>query len=212
VFDLNPALVEIETSDTRSWLDRAQAGDTDAFCEICRIHETRVWRQAIALCGDATLAEDLAQETLVEAWRCLRRYNGRCRFFTWLCAILLNRYRNTVRAKRPVPISSLAGHDRKEFQSKIDNLADQDASPDQAAQLREQATQVRNCIQALPTKHQQVIYLRFYVDDSLEGIAAALGCSVGTVKSRLFHALDKLRGMNALNAQSMNPKTNVGSL
>ena len=54
------------------------------------------------------------------------------------------------------------------------------------------------CIQALPEKHQQIIYLRFYVDNSLEGIAAALGCSVGTVKSRLFRALDKLRTMNAL--------------
>jgi len=212
VFSLTPTFVEIETSDTRSLLDRAQAGDTDAFCEICRIHETRLWRQAIALCGDATLADDLAQDTLVEAWKCLRRYNGRCQFFTWLCAILLNRYRNTVRAKRPVPLSSLAGHDRKEFQNSIDNLADQDSSPDQAAQLREQATLVRNCIQALPPKHRQVIYLRFYVDDSLAGIAAALGCSVGTVKSRLFHALDKLRGMNALNAQSVNLKTNVGDL
>jgi len=212
VFSLNPAFVEIETSDTRSLLDRAQAGDTEAFCEICRLYETRLWRQAVALCGDATLAEDLAQDTLVEAWKHLRRYNGRCQFFTWLCAILLNRYRNTVRAKRPVPLASLAGHDRKEFQNSIDNLADQDSSPDQAAQLREQAALVRNCIQALPTKHQQVIYLRFYVDDSLEGIAAALGCSVGTVKSRLFHALHKLRGMNALNARSVNLKTNVGSL
>jgi len=212
VFSLNPAFVEIATSDTRSLLDRARTGDTEAFCEICRIHETRLWRQAIALCGDATLAEDLAQDTLVEAWMCLRRYNGRCQFFTWLCAILLNRYRNTVRAKRPVPLASLAGHDRKEFQNSIDNLADQDSSPDQAAQLREQAALVRNCIQALPTKNQQVIYLRFYVDDSLEGIAAALGCSVGTVKSRLFHALHKLRGMNALNARSVNLKTNVGSL
>ena len=212
MFNLTPTFVEIETSDTRSWLDRAQAGDTEAFCEICRLYETRLWRQAIALCGDATLAEDLAQDTLVEAWKCLRRYNGRCQFFTWLCAILLNRYRNTVRAKRPVPLSSLAGHDRKECQNSLDNLADQDSSPDQAAQLREQATLVRNCIQALPTKHQQVIYLRFYVDDSLEGIAAALGCSVGTVKSRLFHALDKLRGMNDLNAQSVRLKRNVGSL
>jgi RNA polymerase sigma-70 factor (ECF subfamily) len=212
VFSLNPAFVEIEPSDTRSLLDRARAGDTEAFCEICRLYETRLWRQALALCGDASLAEDLAQDTLVEAWKCLRRYNGRCQFFTWLCAILLNRYRNTVRAKRPLPLSSLARHDRQEFQNSIDNLADQDSSPDQAAQLREQATLVRNCIQALPTKHQQVIYLRFYVDDSLEGIAVALGCSVGTVKSRLFHALDKLRGMNALNAQSVNLKTNVGSL
>ena len=66
------------------------------------------------------------------------------------------------------------------------------------------------CIQALPAKHQQVIHLRFYAGDSLAGIAAALGCSVGTVKSRLFHALDKLRGMNALRAQSGSPKEKVG--
>lgn len=59
---------------------------------------------------------------------------------------------------------------------------------------------MRACIQALPAKQQQVIYLRFYADDSLEGIAAALGCSVGTIKSRLFHALNRLRGMNTLNA------------
>jgi RNA polymerase sigma-70 factor (ECF subfamily) len=58
----------------------------------------------------------------------------------------------------------------------------------------------------LPAKHQQVVYLRFYVDDSLEGIAAALGCPVGTVKSRLFHALDKLRGMSAMTAQFVDLK------
>ena len=77
-------------------------------------------------------------------------------------------------------------------------------------ELREQAVLVRQCVQALPAKHQQVIYLRFYVDDSLEGIAAALGCSVGTVKSRLFHALDKLRKMNAFSAQLSDFKTKGG--
>jgi RNA polymerase sigma-70 factor (ECF subfamily) len=66
---------------------------------------------------------------------------------------------------------------------------------------------MRQCIQTLPAKHQQVIYLRFYVDGSLDGIAAALGCSVGTVKSRLFHALDKLRNISALNAQMTDFKT-----
>ncbi len=212
MFSLTPTFVESEDSDTRSPLGEAQAGDAEAYSDVCRVYETRLLRQAVALCGNATLAEDLAQDTLVEAWKYLRRYNGRCQFFTWLCAILLNRYRNTVRVKRPVPLSSLTGHDRKEFQKNIDRLADQDSSPDQAAQISEQATLVRNCVRALPPKHQQVIYLRFYVDDSLEGIAAALGCSVGTVKSRLFHALDKLRGMNALNAQSVDLKTNVGNL
>jgi len=212
VFSLTPTFVETEAYDARILLDKAQAGDAEAFCEVCRVYETRLLRQAMALCGDPALAEDLAQDTLVEAWKCLRRYNGRCQFFTWLCAILLNRYRNTVRSKRLLPLSSLGPDDRKEFQDSIDNLADRDASPDHAAQLRDQAALVRNCIQALPTKHQQVVYLRFYVDDSLEGIATALGCSVGTVKSRLFHALDKLRGMNALNAPFVNLKTKVGSL
>ena len=164
------------------------------------------------LCGNATLAEDLAQDTLVEAWKCLRRYNGRCQFFTWLCAILLNRHRNLLREKRPLPFSRLARHDQDEFQKNITNLADHDSLPDEAAQLHEQAVQVRDCVQALPAKHQQVIYLRFYADDSLEGIAAALGCSVGTVKSRLFHALDKLRKMNAFNAQLSDFKTKGGTL
>ena len=197
-------------SDPRSLLDLAQAGDTEAFCEICRVYETRLLRQALTLCGNATLAEDLAQDTLVEAWKCLPRYNGRCQFFTWLCAILLNRFRNTVRQKRPTPLSALAAHDQDEFRNSLDQLPDHESLPDQAAQVREQAALVLECIQALPTKHQQVIYLRFYVDHSLEGIAAALDCSVGTVKSRLFRALDTLRGMNALNAQFANLK--VGTL
>lgn len=212
MFSLIPRFVETEASDTRSLLDAAQAGDAEAYGEVCRVNETRLLRQALVLCGDASLAEDLAQDTLVEAWKCLRRFNGRCQFFTWLCAILLNRYRNTIRARRPMSLSSLTGHEREEFRSNIDTLADPDASPDQAAQLREQATLVQNCIRALPPKHQQVIYLRFYVDDSLEGIAAALGCSVGTVKSRLFHALDKLRDMNAFNAQAVALKANIGNL
>jgi len=157
------------------------------------------------MCGQASLAEDLAQDTLVEAWKCLPRYNGQCRFFTWLCAILLNRFRNAVRQKRPVAFSGLSGPDRHELEDGIGRLADPGFLPDEATQRRERAALLRSCIEALPAKHQQVIHLRFYVDDSLEGIAAALGCSIGTVKSRLFHALDKLRGMNALSEQRNKP-------
>ena len=208
MFSLSPTFVETEISDTRSLLDQARAGDAEAFGEICRIHGTRLLRQAVALCGNLTLAEDLAQDTLVEAWKCLHRYNGRCQFFTWLCAILLNRYRNVLRGNRLRPAATPGARD----QDSACNLPDHAALPDQAVELREQAVLVRQCVQALPAKHQQVIYLRFYVDDSLEGIAAALGCSVGTVKSRLFHALDKLRKMNAFSAQRSDFKTKGGVL
>jgi RNA polymerase sigma-70 factor (ECF subfamily) len=212
VLAVNPAFVDIGISDAPNLLELAQAGDAEAFGEICRRHETRLLRQALTLCGNATLAEDLAQDTLVEAWKSLRRYNGRCHFFTWLCAILLNRYRNTIREQRPVPFSSLASRDRDECEGSVANLVDQGSLPDEAAQIREQTARILECLEALPPKHQQVIYLRFFVDDSLVGIADALGCSLGTVKSRLFHALEKLRGMIALRVEPSETKTKAGIL
>jgi RNA polymerase sigma-70 factor (ECF subfamily) len=211
VFSLSPTFVEIEAPDTRNLLDLAQAGDAEAFGAICRVYETRLLRQAMTLCGDAILAEDLAQDSLVEAWKSLRRYNGRCQFFTWLCAILLNRYRNVIRGNRFRPTSPPGGQDQEALEPQT-NLPDPAALPDQAIERREQALLVRQCVQSLPARHQQVIYLRFYVDDSLEGIAAALGCSVGTVKSRLFHALEKLRKMNAFSPQLSDFNTKGGML
>ena len=203
--------MEIEAPDTRNLLDLAQAGDAEAFGAICRVYETRLLRQAMTLCGDAILAEDLAQDSLVEAWKSLRRYNGRCQFFTWLCAILLNRYRNVIRGNRFRPTSPPGGQDQEALEPQT-NLPDPAALPDQAIERREQALLVRQCVQSLPARHQQVIYLRFYVDDSLEGIAAALGCSVGTVKSRLFHALEKLRKMNAFSPKLSDFNTKGGML
>jgi RNA polymerase sigma-70 factor, ECF subfamily len=210
MFSLNPVLVDSAPPDTHGLLAQAQAGDPEAFGELCRAYETRLLRQAMALCGSPALAEDLAQDTLVEAWRCLRRYNGRCRFFTWLCAILLNRYRNTVREKRPLPFSPFEPQDRDAPADTLGRLAAQESLPDEAAQRREEGELMRKCVAALPAKHQQVIHLRFFVDDSLEGIAVALGCSVGTVKSRLFHALDKLRAMNALREQRAQKREMIG--
>src|ERR1017187_5627361 len=159
VFSLSPTFVETEISETRSLLDQARAGDAQAFGEICRVHGTRLLRQAVALCGNLTLAEDLAQDTLAEAWKGLRRFNGRCQFFTWLCAILLNRYRNVLRANRLRPASTPGARDQDEFDQQT-NLPDHAALPDQAVELHEQAVLVRQCVESLPAKHQQVIHLR----------------------------------------------------
>src|SRR5436853_178839 len=107
VISLTAASMEIEIKDSPSLLALAQQGDADSFCELCRAHESRLVRQATTLCGDATLAEDLAQDTLFEAWKCIGRYDGSCQFFTWLCAILLNRCRNHRRKKSPIAFTLL---------------------------------------------------------------------------------------------------------
>src|SRR5947207_8498569 len=80
VVSMSSALLEDGPPEAESPLSRARAGDTEAFGEICQRYESRLLRQAFALCRDEAQAEDLAEDTLVEAWRCLRRYNGRCQF------------------------------------------------------------------------------------------------------------------------------------
>jgi RNA polymerase sigma-70 factor (ECF subfamily) len=197
VLSVTAIFVETDQALPPDLLKQAQSGDADAFCQLCRPHEARLFRQAISLCGENALAEDLAQDTFVEAWKCLRRYNGRCRFFTWLYAILLNRYRNVRREKRPVPLSVLSSAEHESARHAIDRLTDSTCQPDEAAQQAERDVLLHQAIQKLPHKHREVIHLRFFVDDSLDGIAAALNCSVGTVKSRLFHALEKLRAIHA---------------
>jgi RNA polymerase sigma-70 factor (ECF subfamily) len=196
VFAWNPAFVEVVSSaEPLDLVKQAQRGDESSFNALFRLHENRLLRQAILLCGDETLARDLAQDAMFEAWKSVSRYNGECRFFTWMCSILIHCHRRAMRRRRPVPFSWLLPFDRERAESGLAERSDARSTPCDLAQDEERARVLRRCLDRLPDKQRQVVYLRFYVDDSLDGIAAALGCSVGTVKSRLFHALDRLTRM-----------------
>lgn len=177
-----------ETDDTHL-LAQAQAGDANAFSALSLRHGERLRRTALAMCRDLHLAQDLAQETLAEAWRSLARFDGRCRFTTWLHGILVHRSHKAVRhaASRP---RLLTDEDTLRSQS-IDAR-----SPAVMAEQREGATVLHAAVAALPEEHRVVIELRFFADLPLEEIAVALEVPLGTVKSRLFHALEKLRRTN----------------
>ena len=86
-------------------LSRAREGDSSAFCRLVEPLQPRSFRQAVALSGDVSAAEDLVSETLVEAWKSLPRYNETCRLSTWLYSILLHRYQKSVRRARSRPVS-----------------------------------------------------------------------------------------------------------
>lgn len=185
----------IEPPDTQALLALAQAGDTQAFGRLVQPLEGRLLRQAVALCREPSAAEDLASETLIEAWQSLRRFNGTCRLSTWLYAILLHRYQKSIRRARcrPIPPAWLPFFDGEKTQC---NRPAAGPTPSGTVEQQELAGELRRTIDTLPPKHRDVILLRFFEDASLADMAAVLGCSVGTVKSRLHHALGKLRKMN----------------
>ncbi len=165
---------------------RAQAGEPQALQRLAREYSECLIRAAMALCRDRQLAEDLAQETLFEAWRSIGRFDGRCQYSTWLLGILRHRF---LKARRRDSRRVLA-HPAIDEGSLV-TMSGQDASGD--SQRAEDARAVRRAVAALPERHRLVIELRFFGDASLDDIAAALDIPLGTVKSRLHNALEQLR-------------------
>ncbi len=181
----------------RELLRRTRAGEAEAFALLIAPLQARLFRQAVALTNDVATAEDIVSETRIRAFRNFSRYNETCRLSTWLYAILLHCYQETVRRarSRPISLSRLPFLHAKELEQKQEDDVSLSPSPSAAAVQNETARELSRCVELLPEKHREVIQLRFFEDASLSDMAAVLGVSVGTVKSRLHHALEKLRKM-----------------
>lgn len=172
-----------------SLLALARAGDVHAFSRLMEAEQPRLMAQALAFCADLHLAQDLVQETMVAAWRSLPRFDGSCRLFTWLYVILLRQHRRSLGwFSRRLPLATFAQQVAAQRHEPAADDADQQPGAAEAELLRAM-------LLALSDQHREVVRLRFYAQASEAEIAAALGISPGTVKSRLHHALEKLRRM-----------------
>lgn len=171
----------------RELIDRARAGEATAFQRLAEQHAARLWRCALALGKDRHWAEDLAQETLVEAWRSLARFDGTCRFSTWLYGILRHRFLKGRRQQNAARLSAPGA---------LGQVPSAAYTPDRSAEASEDSQRVREAVGSLPEEHRLVVELRFFAGATLDEIAAAVDCPLGTVKSRLHYALEKLRQIN----------------
>ena len=182
-------IVEPTETTEEELIDRAQKGNVEAFSSLMEGVQPRLLAQAIVFCGDPDQARDLVQETMIAAWKSLNRYDGSCQLFTWLYVILQRQHgraRGWFSRRLPSPTAEqiLAGSRREATVV----TSDSEIGPDESEILR-------TIVATLPPKHREVIRLRFYADASEAETASALGISIGTVKSRMHHALKKLQGM-----------------
>jgi RNA polymerase sigma-70 factor, ECF subfamily len=168
--------------DESTLIRRAQNGEMAAWEPLVLAHQKAVFRYAYLLLGDPDDAEDVAQETFLRAWRYLGRFDVTRPLRPWLLSITSNLASNRRRSMGRY-LSALTRAFRDEPAPAT--LEEKSAQHMQAGQLRE-------AIQTLNMTDRQIVYLRYFLDLSVDETAEALNIPQGTVKSRLSRALEKL--------------------
>lgn len=162
------------------------AGDNAAYGVLVRRYQSRVVAVANRALRDNALAEDLAQEVFVRAYRSLRRFQLGRRFGPWLMAICGNRIRDHLKARAR----------RGEVVWELDRTsASNESTPLERATARQMLARLEVGIKGMPEETREVLRLRFVLGLDYDEVAETLGIPLGTVKSRISRARSALREM-----------------
>jgi RNA polymerase sigma-70 factor (ECF subfamily) len=181
--------METVTSDEQI-LKRALAGDADAFGEIVRRWERRIYSLAYGMLGREEDARDATQETFLSAFRNLREFRGEAKVSSWLHRIAINQC--ITRQRRAKVRGETALEDELET-AEASFLAPANESPARAAESRQRTEMVRRAVGSLPVELRQVVVMKEFEELTFQEIAEALDLPLSTVKSRLYTALRQLQ-------------------
>lgn len=179
-----PAEVAREARSDDELMLLARGGQRDAFDTLVRRHQARALNVASKLLGSPSLARDAAQAAFVELFRAVPGYRPRGSFSAYLSRVVLNQCRMAARQR---------GTERRHLEALAVEPRAAVVAPDEQLLARERQRDVQRALSGLSERLRTVVVLRFAGELSLAEVAEVLELPVGTVKSRLFAGLSKLR-------------------
>jgi RNA polymerase sigma-70 factor, ECF subfamily len=163
-------------------LQRLASGDQLAMRTLFARHQTRLFRFALRLLRDESVAEDVVHDVFLDLWRQAAVFSGHSQVSTWLMAVTRNKAWSLLRKRRELALEDGVAEAQED---KADD-------PETSLQKLDKAAAMRACLDRLSLEHREVIDLVYYHDASIEDVATIAGIPVNTVKTRLFHARKKL--------------------
>lgn len=180
-------------------IQRARKGDDDAFGELVRMHQDRIYRTAVRFVGTED-AKDVAQEVFLKAYRELRRFRGKSALSTWLYRMSINISLNYLRGQRREV-------DRREQYGP--GVSAPPPGPERTLQDKELTEAVWEAIEELPDRQRTALILHRFEELSSSQTAEVMGLSVGAVESLLHRA--KLTLMQSFLASGLGEAPKSGS-
>jgi RNA polymerase sigma-70 factor (ECF subfamily) len=173
-------------------VDEARRGNEASFARLVKLFERTVFNLAFRMTDNHADASDLTQEIFVKLYRSLGKFRGESRFSTWLYALAANHCRSGLRRLRRIGFferrSLDAGSPGAMDARPPPEPADPGDPPSRTLERRELEARIGGVIARLPAELKTTLILRDMQGLSYEEVAEALGCSIGTVKSRLWRA------------------------
>ena len=185
-------------------LRRAQKGDAQAFEQLVTPHEQMLWRVCWHYTHHPEDAADCLQETMLKAWRGISSYRGECAFTSWLYRIAATVCLDFLRRQKRLPPTESADELAEEGFTPVDGSP----TPDEAILRAEYTEDIRAAIDALPGDMRTVLILYALQGQPYEAIAEAMQTSIGTVKSRLSRARQKIAKFLSDGNKSAAPASN----
>ena len=171
-------------------VERALTGDAEAFGELVRRWERRIFALTYGMLGREEDARDATQETFLAAFRSLRNFRGEAKVSSWLHRIAVNQCISRQRRAKVRSESALEDEQETNAGSFAMPLS---FSPAHVVEGRQQTAAVRRAINSLPVELRQVVVMKEFEELTFREIADVLELPLSTVKSRLYTALKQLQ-------------------
>lgn len=161
------------------------AGTSEVAVAFVRRFQGHVYGVAMAIVGDAVLAEDVAQHAFERAWRSARRYDsGKASVRTWLTTITRNLAIDSLRSRKPTPVDPV---------DLVRLLGPLEDDPGHLAVRSESAQTLHHAIRTLPPEQARAIVMAGIYRMTADAVAACEGIPLGTAKTRIRAAMRKIR-------------------
>ncbi|AQS59697.1 sigma-70 family RNA polymerase sigma factor [Desulforamulus ferrireducens] len=186
-------------------VERSKKGDREAFEHLVQLYEQKVYTIAYRLMGNHADAADLAQDAFIKIYQALPNFRGDSSFSTWIYHITVNVCRDELRKRQRRPTVSLDDNNGEgnNYTYEIRSTA---PGPEEMLDRSETQAMIQQCLDSLSDDYRTILVMREIQELAYEEIAEILGCSLGTVKSRLSRARQALKEKISKQMELLSPR------
>lgn len=176
----------MDNSQVLRLLGRIEQADEGAFRELYCAFSRKLYAYVLRQLGDTAQAEEIVSDTLYEVWKAPAKFRGDSQFSTWLIGIARNKVLMHWRGRKP-------DTDHDDVADLADQLPSDAPGAFEIMAEQQRSDGVRHCVDKLGADHRECVHLVFYQGMALAEVARLQQIPEGTVKTRLFHARQKLK-------------------